>query len=155
MPRKLKLDIDFSSDISLIAISCHKRDFWLAMQLNEVLKFDFRRMGDLPYFHPSLKEILTYVLFYYADDNSGMCYFLVGNYNPDGKLFPEYRAADYFILVNDTMSHEQMSKIIIDAKSIKGVLTAFQTDREKLKDLKNFISDLELHMIDQLKTKKN
>ncbi len=153
--RKLKLDIDFSSDISLIAISCHKPNFWLAMQLNKILKTDLRRMDDLPYYHPIAKELLPYVLFYFANDSEGFSYFLLGNYNPDGKLFPEYRAADFFLMLSGTSLDEQIDQHLPKIKSIKGVLTSFAVEKEKIKDLKNFISDLELHMIDQIKKGKH
>jgi len=154
MPKKLKLDIDFSSDISLIAISCHKPNFWLAGQLNSLLKFDLRRMADLPYFHPSIKEMLNYVLYYYPDENSGITYFLIGNYNPDGKLFPEYRTADYLLMANGIDIPGKNDVLTSKIKSIKGILTAFTIENGKLKDLKNFISDLELHMIDQIKSRR-
>ena len=153
MPKKLKLDIDFSSDITLIAISCHKRDFWLAMQLNENLKTDLRRMNDLPYFHPVAKELLHYSLFHHVDENSGYSWFLIGNYNPDGKLFTELKGADFIIMLNSTLSLEKQTELIKKIKEIKGVLTAFQSDLNKIKDLKNFISDLELHMVEELKRK--
>ena len=151
MPRKLKLDIDFSSDITLIAISCHKPNFWLALQLNNLLGTDLRRLGDLPYYHSSTGEVLQYPLFYYADDNTGLTCFFLGNHNPDGKLFTEYRAADFFLMVNDEINTSYSSNLIKQIKSIKGVLTAFEGDKNKIKNLKNFISDLELHMIEELK----
>ena len=153
MPKKLKLDIDFSSDITLIAVSCHKRDFWLAMQINEILKTDLRRMNDLPYYHPVANQLLNYPLFHHVDKDAGYSWFLIGNHNPEGKLFPELKGSDFLVLLNAMLADDKRSETIARFKKIKGVLTAFQADLNKIKDLKNFISDLELHMVEELKKK--
>lgn len=151
MPRRLKLDIELGSEIHMIAITCPRKDFWLAKHLNDLLQFDLRRMDDLPYFHPSIKEILNYVLFYYPDETTGTTCFLIGNYNPDGKLFPEYRAADFFLIINGYIAMDTYEKNVSEIKGVKGIQTAFNLDKHKPKDLKNFISDLELHMMEQIK----
>lgn len=151
MPKKINIDIDFSCDNTLLAISCHKKDYWMAYNLNEALKVSFRRIDDLPYFDQSLDKLLKYSLFHYFDSDCQLSFYLLTNYNPDAKLFRAFKTIDYFILIHGSLSGEGVEKLLSRIKSIKGVLTAYLPDMTSVKDYTLFLSDLELHMVDVLK----
>ncbi|MCF8369589.1 MAG: IPExxxVDY family protein [Bacteroidales bacterium] len=149
--KKLKLDIDFGQNNLLIAISCHKKDYWLAFQLNHVFNSDFRRIKDLPYFSELHNEILYYPLFFNENNDQQIDFFLISNFNPDGKLFPSQGATDFFLLVQGIIGMERKTDLIKSIRQINGVLTAFEPNLSKLKNFRNFLSDLELHMLDHIR----
>ena len=147
MAKKIKIEIDFSRDNVLLAISCHKKDYWLAYQLNENLKFNLKKMDDLGFYQNNLDEVLYYPIYHYTDPGTMISWYLIGNYHPDGKLFPTLKTADYFILINGEGAIPENDKLIADLKKINGVLHAYVPETKALKDFGNFLADLELHMI--------
>lgn len=146
MAKKVKLNIDFTEDNSLIGVSCHKKDYWLAYHVNEKFRIHLRRLNDFPFYQVRSETLLRYPLFhaFLPDDQLG--FYLIGNYNPDGALFPELKTTDYFILVQGRIPEKQKTVFLSELRSITGVLTAFYPDIVKLKEYDNFLADLELHM---------
>lgn len=154
MPKKINIDIDFSSDNTLLAISCHKKDYWMAFNLNEALKFTLRRIDDLPYYDQGLEKFIKYSLFHYHDTDCQLSFYLLSNFNPEGKLFRAFKTIDYFVLIHGNVSSDAIQKILVKIKSINGVLTAYAPDMGSIKDFGLFLSDLELHMVEVLKENK-
>ena len=151
MPKKINIDIDFSSDNALLAISFQKRDYTLAFKINKTLKFKLGRIADLPFYNQGLDKLLYYSLFHYFDSDHQLSYYLISNYNPEGKLFRAHKTTDFFILVHGRVTSEEVLNLINKIKSIKGVLTAYHPDINSFKDFSLFLSDLELHMVEVLK----
>jgi hypothetical protein len=151
MAKKIKIDIDFNQDNVLIAISCHKKDYWLAFQINETLQLQLRRMKDFGFYHTSDDQILEYPIYHYIHPQTSLSWYLISNYHPDGKLFPSLRTTDFFMLLNGSVTSHDTDHILQNLKRIKGVLHAHQLETKNLKEIGNFLSDLELHMIECLK----
>jgi len=151
LAKKIKIDIDFSSGNTFLAISCHKKDYWMAYKLNEALKFSFRRIADLPFYDEGLDKILNYALFHYVDPDTYLSYYLLSNSNPEGKLFRAYRTTDFFILIHGSLENNDVQDFITKTKSIKGVLTTYKINIPDIKYFGLFLSDLELHMVEVLK----
>jgi hypothetical protein len=123
----------------------------MAYQLNDALKFSFRRIADLPYYDEGLGKIINFALFHYVDPDTHLSYYLLSNFNPEGKLFRALRTADFFILLHGRVKDDEVDNLLVEIKNIKGVLTAFKLDISSLKDFGLFLSDLELHMVEVLK----
>ncbi len=151
MAKKIRIDIDFNQDNFLVALSCHKKDYWVAFQLNDSLGLELRKMDDFGFYHSSLDQVVTYPIFYHHDSSSGISWYLIGNYHPEGKLFPALRTTDYFVLLNGQISKSQVDEKVKEMKKINGILLAHQLETGPLKEFGNFLSDLELHMIDSQK----
>jgi hypothetical protein len=151
MPKKIKIDIDFSSDNTLLAVSFQKKDYTLAYNLNKTLKTKLEKIKDLPYYEESLEKILEYSLFHYFDSDCHLSFYLLSNHHAEGKLFRAFKTIDFFILIHGSLDDDAVSKIVKEIKSIQGVLTAFLPDMKSVKDYSLFLSDLELHMVEVLK----
>ena len=108
MAKKFKIDIDFNQDNSLIGISCHKKDYWIAFQLNELLHINLRRFDDLCVYKSQQEIQLFYPLFYYTDTDSLINYYFFSNHNQEGKLFPAQKTIDYFLLINGLISENKL-----------------------------------------------
>ncbi len=151
MAKKIKLNIDFTEDSTLLGISCHKRDYFLAFQINEHLKIHLKRLKDFPFYNPKTESLLSYAFFYYFNPDTQLAYYMVSNFNPESKLFSELSSIDYFILVQGRFTEIMKKEHLKEMKKINGVLTAYNVDYSKLKDFDNFLEDLELHITEILK----
>ena len=151
MAKKIKIDIDFSSDNTLLAVSFQKKDYTLAFNLNKTLKIKLEKIEDLPYYDESIEKLQKFSLFHYHDPDCQLSFYLLSNHHPEGKLFRAFKTIDFFILIHGSIGKDSVSEIVKKVKSIKGVLTAFLPDMKPVKDYSLFLSDLELHMVEILK----
>jgi len=154
MPRKLKIDIDFSQDNTLIGISCHKKDYWVAYKLNDHLQLNLKRIDDLPVYNSKLDIVINYPLFNFHNPDTLNCFYFFSNYNPEGKIFPSLKSIDYFLLINGPINEKEVSEMINTLKKIPNILTAYKHDLGKVKDSEGFLSDLELHILEKGESKK-
>ncbi|MEZ5196965.1 MAG: IPExxxVDY family protein [Bacteroidales bacterium] len=148
MAKKIKIDIDFSQDNFLVAISCHQKDYWIAYRLNEALKLNLKRMNDLPVFQSKMEKLVEYPLFSYEDPDTNVGYYLISNHNPESKLFPAQRTTDYLLLANGTVGASEKKVLLERIKKIPKVLTAYELELSRMKNIDSFLSDLELFMLD-------
>jgi len=154
MPRRLKIDIDFSQDNTLIGISCHKKDYWVAYKLNENLHLNLKRIDDLPVYNSKLDLLISYTLFNYNNPDTHNCYYFISNYNPEGNMFPSLKSIDYFLLINGLINESEVSGMVSAIKKIPNILIAFKHDLNKINDSDGFLSDLELHILEKIELKK-
>ena len=146
MAKKIKIDVDFTEDNKLIGISCHRKDYWFAYHLNDVLKIDLKRLKDFPFYQPKLDMLLDYPLFHCFCQDDQVGYFLLSNHNGHSPLFPELKTIDFLLLAQGRITAEKLESIQQSLRTIKGVLLAYAPDTGKMKEYDNFLSDLELHM---------
>jgi len=148
MVRKIKVDHDYDEDIAIIGISCHKPDYRIAMELNKSIRLNLVHQPiDLCVFDPERNIELCYPVFFYAHTDTQVFYYLIPNHHPDGKLFPDQKMMDYFMLIAGIMKNDARSELIANIKKIPQVLTAQNLNLKKIKNLREFISDIELLMI--------
>lgn len=146
MAKKIKIDVDFTEDNSLLGISCHKKDYWFAYHLNDRLKIDLKRLDDFPFYQGRLEALLHYALFHHCQQDDQLGFYLIANHNQKSPLFPELANTDYFLLVQGRLKDEKKEWLLKAIRSIQGVLTAYFPDVKILKEYDNFLNDLELHM---------
>ncbi|MBN3035297.1 MAG: IPExxxVDY family protein [Bacteroidales bacterium] len=148
MPKRIRLEMDAGSDDVIIGISCHKRDYWLAYHLNNILKWHLARIGDLPVRRKKTIESLHYPLFHYHDPDNRIAVFMLANYHPQGVLFPEYRNLDYFLLLNGQEGLRKSASMAESIRKIPHILTATVIRMDQLKDAELFYTDLEMHLME-------
>jgi hypothetical protein len=148
MVRKIKVDPDYDEDIAIIGISCHKPDYRIALELNKSIHLNLvHQPFDLCVFDQQRNVELCYPVFFYADPDTQVSFYLIPNHHPNGKLFPDQKMMDYFMLITGIMKNEAQLELIADIKKIPQVLTAHNLNLKKIKNLREFISDIELLMI--------
>lgn len=154
MAKKIKIDIDFNQDNSLIGISCHKKDYWTAFQLNDLLDIHLRRFDDLVIYKTQQDVQLSYPLFYYTDTDSLINYYFFSNHNQEGKLFPAQKTIDYFLLINGVMAESNLEQFISAIRVRIGIIAAYKLDLKKIKNYEDFLTDLELYMMETKQSKR-
>lgn len=154
MAKKFKIDIDFNQDNSLIGISCHKKDYWIAFQLNDLLHINLRRFDDLSVYKSQHDLQLLYPLYYYSDPDHLINYYFFSNHNQEGKLFPAQKTMDYFLLINGLVDEKKLSQIVSEARKRPGINAAYNIDLKEIKNYEDFLTDLELYMMEIIQSKK-
>lgn len=147
MAKKLSAKIDFSSEYTLIGISCHLKDYRLTFFLNKNLNIQLRRMDDFIQ-AGSNKEDLNYSVYFYhcPDTKNNFC--LITNHHSEGKLMPSLRSIDYFLLVENELPDERKKDLISKIKTIPNLLTAYEIELSKVKNINQLLAELELQFIE-------
>lgn len=148
MAKKIKIDIDFNQDNSLIGVSCHRKDYWIAFQLNELLHINLRRFDDLFIYKTQQDIQLSYPLYYYTDYDNLINYYFFSNHNQEGKLFPAHKSIDYFLLINGVLADKALQLLIGQIRNRPGILGVYKLDLKKVKNYEDFLTDLELYMME-------
>ncbi|PKP35628.1 MAG: hypothetical protein CVU00_01435 [Bacteroidetes bacterium HGW-Bacteroidetes-17] len=153
MAKKLTLKLDFSSEYTLIVISCHLKDYRLTFFLNNKLHLHLSRIDDfIQEGHD--KTDLNYSVYFYQclETQSNFC--LISNHHSDGKLIPTIGTIDYFLLIENEIPNGRKKELIKEIKTIPNVLTAYELDLAKVKNIHHLLAELELQFIENKNIKK-
>lgn len=154
MPRKLKLDSSLDKDYTLIGIMSHHRDYRLIWSINEKLKLRLVKFDDLRSFNDKKNESQEHSLYYSSEPQSFKSYFFITNHGEQGMLFQEHRQTNYFLLIKGNVSPAMKNEIVKEIYTIGIVLTVHNIPLSTIKNIDNFLSDLELHMLEIQKKEK-
>ncbi len=156
MSKKLILDFDLKDEYGIIAISYHQPDYRLSFFLNKNLNLRLLKCANFQYTPPQKHEAYAFSLSHCSNTDMHMEYYLLSNRNKDGILFPQYRQADYFLIICGINILRQMYKmndsldeIISGIKQIPNLLTAWKLDLDKTRNINFLLCDLEVHMIEK------
>jgi hypothetical protein len=155
MARKVNMAMEYEENYSIIGISCHKFDYYIAGHLNKNLKLKLTRQPDLPVYISLKSNPVHYPLFQYLKPDDQTALALVPNHCTEGKLFPDQKSFDFFLLIRGRINDELLSKWLLNIKKIPQVLTAHNLNIQKIKNHQEFITDLELHLIEIAGKRKN
>ena len=148
MAKKIRWEYIYDENINIIGISCHKMDYWITLQINEKLKLKLTRQPDLSVYAPEKLSSINYPQFRFINPDTQPAYSLISNHSPDGKLFPDQRSFDYFLLISGRLSDAEKLDLVEAIKKIPHVLIAHIMNLKKIKNFQEFFTDLELHMIE-------
>jgi len=145
MAKKLKLSSSLSGDYTIFGIACHLKDYRMTFLINQKLGISFRREEDLSLGDADNKKSYSFYIFKHPDERRN--YFLISNHHPDGRLIPVERGIDFFIVVDDVLPSTLKKQLVSCIQSIPNVLTAFEIDPGKIKDLDIIFEEIELHLL--------
>jgi hypothetical protein len=145
MARRLKISSISPTDYTIIGVSCHLREYRFAYFINERLGFHFRRIED---FRPGAgPDTLFYSFYQYPHPDERRNYFLLANFHELGRLVPEERGADYFMITDDLLPVPQSKKLLSRIQSIPQVLAAYPIPQGKAKNLEVIFEEIELQYL--------
>ena len=130
---KYELDLDFV----LIAITSQLKDYMLCFKLNKQLNFNFYKIDELTIENNS--GSLFFSMYYYQLPESDINFYLVANKGEQGYLIPEMKTVDYFILIRNYISEEEVEELIEGVNKLPEVLAAIEVDPKRLKSKENLI----------------
>jgi len=154
MPKKLRLNSDYDKDFTLFGIVSHQRDYRLIWSINEKMQLHLVKMEDLKIFQDKKNEYNTFSLYYYDEPNTFKSYFFISNMSEKGPLFAEYRQTNYFLLIKGNVSKTLIDEITNNLFTNEYVLKAHLIPISTIKNIDNFLSDMELDMMEMRKKKR-
>ncbi|MCD4772882.1 MAG: IPExxxVDY family protein [Bacteroidales bacterium] len=154
MKNKLKIEFDLQSEYTLIGISCQLKDYRLAFYINNDLKLNLKRMGDLFIANKQNNQENKFSFYYCFDEEFHHTYSLISNQNQNGKLLSTVKQIDCFFIIKDHIKTEQKQHFISSIRKIKNVIGTYELDIKKIKNADLMLSDMEIHITEILRKKK-
>ena len=149
MAKKLKLETIYDDEVSIIGISCHKPDYWIALKINKTLHLNLVHLpSDIMFSAIEGASPRYYPVFFYTSDDAMLSYYLIPNNSHEGKLFPDQKIIDYFMLIKGRIRQNDLTGMISLMKKIPNVLTAQILNRKNIKNLDEFLGELEVFMLE-------
>lgn len=154
MKKKLQIKFDLQSEYILLGISTQLKDYRLAFHINNDLKLNFIRMDDLLFENEIHKQENKFSFYYYFDEESQNTFSLISNHNKYGKILPSAKQIDYFFIIKDHIRSEKKQKYLSTIRKIRNVNATLEIDIKKIKNADLLLSDIEIHITELLRKKK-
>lgn len=136
---KKKLLIENDYDFFLFGISCPEKSFRLCFALNNQLKASFAKSHDMELHEKNQTLSASFPVFTYRDEEMFTDYRVIVNKAENKFLIPEFKQADYLLMVQGGIPHSEKNNILKKVKEVTFVQTAFEIDPKKIKSKENFV----------------
>jgi len=133
----LKFEIDL--DFVLIAVTTSQKDYRICYLINKYLSFNFIKSPDLEVDISSGSSPALFSLYRHSQDDAGADYYFIANKGTEGYLVPEMNKADFFLMIKNHISENDLDKIISALNKIPEVVAAVKIDPKKIKSRENLL----------------
>ena len=139
----------------IIGISTPMKDYRLTWFMNKVLNFKLSKQKDITVYNEK-KERLSSFSFYCDEQYENMLvFYFISNRNAESEVLAyEQKQIDFLFLIKGPLKKIQLDEILQNIKSISNIQTAFLIDDSSIKNLDSLMEDIELHLLDVSKAKK-
>ncbi len=138
MNRKtLKFEIDL--DFVLIAITTSLRDYRTCHYINKRLNFGFTKSPDLELHLINGAGPAYFSLYEYNWEASETDFYFIANKGSDGYLIPEMRKVDFFIMIKNYITDNELEKVLAELNKIQEIVAAVKIDPKKIKSRENLL----------------
>jgi hypothetical protein len=141
-PKKRILHVSPFDDIKLAGISTTLKDYKLAYFLNTLLRLDLKRMND--FVLPDLADI-SFSFYYYDEGENQNVINLIQGKNEGYRLLPPKLPLDFLLLIRNPVSDERFAEWLQTIKKIQGIITVFELDVNKHKEIDPLLEQMEFH----------
>lgn len=139
MAPKKKLLIQNDYNFFLVGISCGEKPYRLCWALNRQLKISFSKSKDIEVREKNPEEQSAFPVFAFRNEEMFTDYRVIVNKAKNKILVPEFRQADYMLMVQGGMPASDKNSVLKKVKEISFVQTAFEIDPKKIKSKEQFI----------------
>lgn len=147
MAKKLSIPVNPADEYTVIAISCHLKDYRISFYLNNSLGIKLKRARDLIIETQAGENHMNYALYAFDDQDYRSNIYLLANHHPDGKLLSSQKQSDYFLIFTPAVIAKDLDNIILNIRQIQGVLTAYNMNLRKAMEVDLLLTDLEMHLM--------
>jgi hypothetical protein len=138
-PVKQKLLIENDYNFFLFGISCPEKPCRLCYAMNRQLKASFSKIKDIEVQVQNQNSPLSFSVFAFRDEEMFTDYRIIVNRNQNKFLVPEFKQADYLLMVQGEMPYYERKNILKKIKEVPFVQTAFEIDVLKIKSKESFV----------------
>jgi len=145
VPRKLKISADVSYNFTTFGVACHLKDYRFTFFLNEKLGFKFKRLDDLMIRDGGEEKGYSFFLYKHPDERRN--YYLISNFHESGRLIPQEKGVDFFIIAEDVLPAAQKKQFVARIQEVSQVLAAYEIPLAKVKNLEVIFQEIEMHFM--------
>ena len=135
--RKLLVENDY--DFFLFGISCPEKSYRLCFALNNTLNASFSKSKDMEVSERNQEQQSKFPVFTFRNEEMFTDYRVIVNKSDNKFLIPEFRQADYLLMVQGGMPVSEKNTILKKVRDVAFVQTAFEIDPKKIKSKENFV----------------
>ena len=139
MAPKKKLLVQNDYDFFLFGISCGEKPYRLCWALNNQLRISFVKGKDMEVHEKNQPEQTRFPVFNYRNEEMFTDYRVIINKTENKFLVPEYKQADYLLMIQGGIPYSEKNSILKKVKDVTFVQTAFEIDPRKIKTKEHFI----------------
>lgn len=139
MTPKKKLSVHNDFDFFLFGISCGEKPYRLCWALNNQLRATFAKSKDMEVQEKTQTELSKFPVFSFRDEEMFTDYRVIINKTDNKFLVPEYKQADYLLMIQGSIPFSEKSVILKKVKEVAFIQTAFEIDPKKIKSKENFV----------------
>jgi hypothetical protein len=139
MASKRKLLINNDYDFLLFGISCGEKLYRICWALNGQLKVSFAKGKDMEIAEKTQAVQTKFPVFSFRDEETLTEYRVILNRTENKFLIPEYKQADYVLMIQGGIPYSEKNNILKKIKEVAFVQTAFQIDPQKIKSKDSFV----------------
>jgi hypothetical protein len=152
--KKLLLNFDFESKYALLGICSPLKDYRLSWFLNRSLNLKLTKIEDLKISFPKNKEASNFSIYYFDDEENFSTISFISNKTYGNTLLPEFQHADFLLLINGQFEKLNKKNYVSEIKKIANVLTVFNIEINKTKNIDTIITEVELHLTEVFRKEK-
>ena len=136
---KKKLLIENDYEFSLFGISCSEKPYRLCWALNNQLKTTFTKGKDMELQEKNVQEPSKFPMFSFRNEEMFTDYRIIVNKTENKFLVPEFKHADYLLMIQGGIPHSEKNTILKKVKEVTFVQTAFEIDPKKIRTKEHFV----------------
>ncbi len=145
--RSLKLSLNnhdlaeaFFEDSRLLGIMAPVKDYQFCWHLNSLMGMDFRINHDLEIGLKKKRRDYFFSIFEYHEPTGSLSHYLYNNQFEGEYLLPEFRHLDFlWLMKNDTVTDEDLQRIINPVRTISGVQLVIELTNEKIRNKEHLV----------------
>lgn len=137
----------------MLGLSCLANDYRLLYFASKTLGLSFNKLDDIPLYDKKGK-VGDFSFYHFLDDDKHLNYYLFSNKKQGQIAISDYRNFDYFLLIDEKITAGFQNKILSSLRSIPILQAAMAIPIASLKDMDILMEDIELHLIEIKKAKK-
>lgn len=146
---KLKLEIEI--DFNIIGIASHTEDYKLCWLLNNHLKWNLKRVENLPSLEGKKvvslfdseeenEEESGHTMFSFVDEDMFIDNHLIANISTTGFLIPEFKQCNFLIFLRgEVITKEDISSVIERLQNLDAITSSFEIQHQNIKDIHNLL----------------
>jgi hypothetical protein len=129
--KKHHLIFEYDTDIEVFGISSAYIDYRLAWELNLKLSIQLEKQSEkLSLEDKKTKEINSFFLYYYFDEENLTKYYLIRNKQENKFMVNDKQFVDYFLCIRDNNSFDSET-LLSEMRNMNGVVAVFPLESDE------------------------
>lgn len=131
------------------------KDYRLTWFMNKALNFKLSKQKDISIYNEKKDKLSSFSFYCDEQPENILIFYFISNRNAESEaLAYEQKQTDFLFLIKGPLKKTQLDEILQNIKAISNIQTAFLIDDRTFKNLDSLMEDIELHLLDVLKAKK-